>query len=98
MNTLPAGIQITAPVSAEFAKILTPEALALVAKLHRTFEPRRRELLAARITRQARIDAGETPDFLPETKYVRDGNWKIAHCQKRWNGVAQRSPGRSKPR
>ena len=82
MNTLPAGIQITAPVSAEFAKILTPEALALVAKLHRAFEPRRRELLAARITRQARIDAGETPDFLPETKYVRDGNWKIAPLPK----------------
>jgi malate synthase len=76
--TLPAGIQITAPITAEYATILTPEALALVAKLHRAFEPRRRELLQARVARQARIDAGEMPDFLPETQHIRDGEWKIA--------------------
>ena len=82
MSTLPAGIQINAPISAEFATILTPDALALVAKLHRAFEPRRRELLNARIARQVRIDAGETPDFLPETKHIRDGKWKIAPLPK----------------
>ena len=72
---LPAGVQINAPVSDEYATILTPEALELVAKLHRAFEPRRKELLAARVTRQARIDAGEMPDFLPETAYIRAGDW-----------------------
>src|SRR5690606_20853710 len=85
---LPAGIEITAPVSAEFAEILTPEALALVARLHREFGPRRRELLAARVERARRLDQGERPDFLPQTRSVRDGDWKIApippalHCRR----------------
>ncbi len=75
---LPPGVEIKAPVSPEFAQILTPEALALVAKLHRQFQPRRRELLAARVERAKRLDAGERPDFLPQTKAVREGDWKIA--------------------
>jgi malate synthase len=79
---LPAGVQINAPVSAEYATILTPEALELVAKLHRAFEPRRKELLKKRVERQARIDAGEMPDFLPETKHIREGDWKIAPLPK----------------
>ncbi len=80
--TLPAGVQITGPINARFEEILTPEALAFVAKLHRAFEPRRQELLKARIERQARIDAGEMPDFLPETKHIREGDWKIAPLPK----------------
>ena len=75
---LPAGVQINAPVSPEYATILTPEAMALVAKLHRAFEPRRQELLKARVARQARIDAGELPASLPETKPIGEGDWKIA--------------------
>jgi len=80
--SLPAGVQINAPITADYAKILTPEALALVAKLHRAFEPRRKELLKTRVARQARIDAGEMPDFLPETKHIREGDWKIAPLPK----------------
>jgi malate synthase len=64
---LPAGVQITAPIKPGYESILTHDALALVAKLHRAFEARRQELLKARVARQARIDAGEMPDFLPET-------------------------------
>jgi malate synthase len=79
---LPAGVQINAPINADYATILTPEALALVAKLHRAFEPRRQELLKKRVERQARIDAGEMPDFLPETKHIREGDWKIAPLPK----------------
>jgi malate synthase len=61
------------------AEILTPDALALVAKLHRAFEARRRELLEARVARAKRLDAGELPDFLPETKAIRDDpSWKVA--------------------
>jgi len=71
-------IQINAPIHPGFEHILTPDALALVAKLHQAFEPRRRELLAARVMRQARIDAGEMPDFLLETKAIREGDWRIA--------------------
>ena len=58
-------------------EILTPEALAFVAKLARTFEPRRRELLAARARRQAEFDAGRLPGFLPETAAIRNGAWTI---------------------
>ncbi|MBL8487755.1 MAG: malate synthase A, partial [Rhodocyclaceae bacterium] len=75
---LPAGVQINAPIQPGYDDILTHDALALVAKLHRAFEPRRQELLKKRVERQARIDAGEMPDFLPETKHIREGDWKIA--------------------
>ncbi|MFL6653330.1 MAG: malate synthase A [Sulfurifustis sp.] len=82
MSNLPAGIEIKAKVEPEFTQILTPEALAFVAKLHRAFEPRRQELLKRRAERQKELDAGKRPDFLPETKSVRDGDWKIAPIPK----------------
>jgi malate synthase len=78
LNNLPGGVALTAPLHPRFEEVLTVEALAFVAKLHREFEPRRQALLKARVERQARIDAGEPLDFLPETKHVRDGDWKIA--------------------
>jgi len=77
-QAIPAGVEIKADVTSAFAEILTPEAVALVAKLHRAFEPRRQELLAKRVERAKRLDAGERPDFLSETKSVREGDWKIA--------------------
>ncbi|MBC3906757.1 MULTISPECIES: malate synthase A [Undibacterium] len=80
--TLPEGMQISGEIKPGFAEILTPEALALVAKLSRAFEPRRQELLAARVERVKRLDAGETPDFLPETLHIREGDWKIAPIPK----------------
>jgi malate synthase len=75
--TLPTGMQINAPLQPGYETILTKDALELVEKLHRAFEPRRQELLKARVARQARIDAGEMPDFLPETKHIREGDWKV---------------------
>ena len=58
--------------------VLTDDALAFVGALHERFEPRRRELLAARAQRRARIAAGEMLDFLPETRSVREGDWQVA--------------------
>ncbi|MES2899588.1 MAG: malate synthase A [Pseudomonadota bacterium] len=75
---LPTGMQISADIKPGYDQILTPEALALVAKLTRAFEPRRQELLAARVERAKRLDAGERPDFLAETAHIRAGDWKIA--------------------
>jgi malate synthase len=75
---LPAGMQISGEIKAGYDKVLTPEALALVAKLSRAFEPRRQELLAVRVARAKRLDAGERPDFLAETQHIREGDWKIA--------------------
>lgn len=74
----PAGMTFAAPVPEAYAEVLTPGALSFVAELHRRFDARRRELLAAREERQARLDAGELPDFLPETEGVRAGDWKIS--------------------
>jgi malate synthase len=85
---LPTGMQINAPILPGFETILTPPALELVAKLHRAFEPRRQQLLAARVERTKRLDAGERPDFLPETAAIRAGDWKVApipkalHCRR----------------
>lgn len=59
-------------------RILTPEALTFVAMLQRRFGARRRELLRLRDERQTRLDAGERPDFLPETAAVREGDWRVA--------------------
>jgi malate synthase len=71
-------VMIEAPVSAEYAEILTPEAIAFVVHLHRQFNERRLELLRKRAERQVRIDAGERPDFLPETAAIRDASWTVA--------------------
>ncbi len=73
-----AAVQILGPMGPRYDEILTPEALAFVASLHALAEPRRRALMAARAARQKRFDQGEVPDFLPETKAVRDGDWTVA--------------------
>jgi malate synthase len=75
---LPAGMAISGEIKPEYAPILSPAALDLVARLHRQFEPRRQALLAARVERAQRHDAGERPDFLPSTQSIREGDWTIA--------------------
>ncbi|TDQ52083.1 malate synthase A [Actinorugispora endophytica] len=73
------GVEITGPMHERYDEILTDDALALVADLHRRFESRRQELLAARGRRQEEISAGADLDFLPETKAVRDDpDWRVA--------------------
>ncbi|MCW2565915.1 MAG: malate synthase [Mycobacterium sp.] len=76
--TTPAGIEITGPMGDRYDEILTPEALELLADLHRTFDGRRRELLGARDRRYAELAAGGTLDFLEETKDIREGDWQVA--------------------
>jgi malate synthase len=76
---LPAGVQLTEPPSAHAQEVLTPDALGFLAHLHRAFDTRRRELLGARSVRQAQLDAGSAPDFLPETAQIReDPEWRVA--------------------
>lgn len=77
MTHLPAGVGLDGP-SEGLEEILTTEALDLVARLHREFAPRRRELLAQRDERQAALDAGELPDFRSDTVSVREDNWQVA--------------------
>jgi len=71
-------IQITAPVSEAHKSVLTPDAVTFLKKLAATFEGRRQELLAKRRERQAKIDKGELPDFLPETANIRKAEWSVA--------------------
>jgi len=73
-----AGVEITGPMTPEYAEILTPAALAFVASLHRAFDGRRRELLRMRDARQAQLDAGQQFDFLPETASIREAEWRVA--------------------
>jgi malate synthase len=72
------GLDVVAPARGRAKEVLSPEALEFVAGLHRRFNPRREELLRAREERQERIAAGELPDFLPETREIREGDWQVA--------------------
>jgi malate synthase len=73
-----AGIEVLGHVTPAYSEILTPEALAFAARLQRAFGGRRAELLALRDARQAKLDAGDLPDFLPETRSVREASWICA--------------------
>jgi malate synthase len=72
------GVEITGPVTPNVQFVLTDDALRFVAELHRRFNSRRVELLARRAERQAAIDAGQLPDFLPETAEIRNSEWQVA--------------------
>src|SRR6267143_978947 len=76
------GIEVTGTLPENFREILVPDALKLVAKLHRTFNGRRKQLLERRNRRQADLDNGKTPDFLPETAQIRADDWKVAPIPK----------------
>ncbi|MHB8447022.1 MAG: malate synthase A [Rudaea sp.] len=72
------GVEIAGSGQSGYAAVLTPPALAFLAELHRRFDARRRALLDERAARQARFDAGELPDFLPETRLLRESDWTVA--------------------
>ena len=72
------GIQVPPHQPNLYDRILTPQAIGFVAHLHRKYEQRRRDLMKARAERQARLDAGETFGFLPETRSIRESAWTVA--------------------
>ncbi len=72
------GIEIGGPVTGVGKEVLTPESLEFVAHLNREFNGRRQRLLEQRVDRQHRLDAGELPDFLPETESIRSAEWRVA--------------------
>ena len=78
MTSTPDGVRLTGPITPEFTAILTPAALTFVADIDRHFRKRRHDLLARRVERQKDFDAGKLPDFLPETREIREGDWRIA--------------------
>ena len=73
------GVEVTGPMGPRFEEVLTPQALELVALLHRELNGRRLERLAARRERVQALADGGTLDFLPETAAVRaDDTWRVA--------------------
>lgn len=79
MDALLHGVNVLGAVQEQHRKILTPQALAFLALLHRSFNAARKNLLERRKLRQAELDKGALPDFLPETKHIRDNpTWKGA--------------------
>jgi malate synthase len=72
------GVEINGELKSGYDEILTPEAIAFVVKLHRSFNGKRKDLLDARQGRQAEIDNGNFPDFLPETAHIRESEWTVA--------------------
>jgi len=78
-ETILQGVTVSGRILPEHKKILTPEALAFLALLHRSFNATRKSLLERRVLRQAEIDKGVLPDFLPETAHIRQNpTWKAA--------------------
>jgi len=75
---LPEGVEIRGRLTPAATEILGAQALAFLTKLARKFERRRRELMTARARRQSEFDAGKLPDFLPQTKSIRDAEWSVA--------------------
>src|SRR5271155_5832587 len=72
------SVDFVAPTTGRYAEILTPEAVAFVVGLQQAFNKRRKELLETRAARQKRLDEGERPDFLKETKDIRESEWTVA--------------------
>lgn len=72
------GVEVKAPVHPTYKRILSADALQFIATLHRTFNKRREQLLQQREVRQQAIDAGQLPDFLPETRNIRESEWRVA--------------------
>jgi malate synthase len=77
-TSYPKRVELTVPLSPAFEEILTPEAMAFVARLARKFGRTRARLLQRRTERQAEFDAGLKPDFLPETRHIREAEWTVA--------------------
>jgi len=71
-------VEVLGTCNEPVAEILSSDALRFIADLERRFRSRRRELLAARTERQEKLDAGDRPDFLPQTVEIRRGNWTVA--------------------
>src|ERR1700751_97264 len=73
-----AGVVIRGAMEPGYEKVLTPGAIDFAVELEREFRAERRRLLLRRAEVQRRLDAGWKPDFLPETKAVRDAEWRVA--------------------
>ncbi|MDA2566674.1 MULTISPECIES: malate synthase A [Bacillus cereus group] len=82
MSTQTSRVTLVGEMLPAYNEILTPEVLSFLKELHENFNERRIELLQKRVEKQKRIDAGEFPKFLEETKHIREADWTIAKLPK----------------
>ena len=80
MSKMLEEVRVVGSMPAEYASVLTPDALRFVADLQTEFGATRESLLAMRSQRQVALDRGQLPDFLSETASVRAGDWRVASC------------------
>src|SRR5262249_15277677 len=77
-STTPLGVHVTGRLKPGYDRVLTPEALAFVVDLQRTFGAERKRLLERRAELQKQLNQGWKPDFLAETQSIRDADWTVA--------------------
>ncbi|WP_108671084.1 malate synthase A [Peribacillus acanthi] len=82
MKTEAKGLRVTGPLKQGYEEILTPQALHFVENLQRKFGKKRTELLERRKEIQQKIDNGIYPDFIPETKHIRESDWTVGPLPK----------------
>jgi len=74
----PPGVAIRGAIEPCYERVLTADAVAFAVELERKFGAERERLLSRRADLQQRLDTGWKPDFLPETKVIRDNDWRVA--------------------
>ncbi|KAF2201699.1 malate synthase [Delitschia confertaspora ATCC 74209] len=78
-NDILKDVNILGELNDKTRKILSKDAAVFLALLHRTFNATRKQLLQRRVIRQQELDKGHLPDFLPETRHIRENDaWKGA--------------------
>jgi malate synthase len=77
-GSLPAGIEILGEDVPGMDRVLTPAAVRFLAALLRTFTNEREQLFARRREVQRRLRGGANPDFLDETRSIREQSWMVA--------------------
>ena len=82
MSTQTTGIEVVGALKARYDEVLTPKVLKFIEELEQSFGTRRMELLQYRRKRQEELNNGHLPEFLPETKHIRNGDWTIAPLPK----------------
>lgn len=78
MNKVSSGLRVIGEMPPEYSEILSADALLFLEKLFSRFSKERENLLEKRKERQKEIDGGKIPDFLPETKHIRNSDWTIS--------------------
>src|SRR5436309_14147212 len=92
------GVEVTTPAPAGCEPILSGDALRFVASLARRFEPTRHDLLARRAARLQELEAGRLPDFLPETRALRERDWTVAPIPPHLQDAKAETPGPADPK